>query len=451
MSDGLPDPNILPFLVKRHQEAGFHPIVALQESTGTAIKREVMSVIAEGVSTPEAIDRVFVEMYSGNKSGPCRMMDQVGLDIVEFIEQHYINERGLPSDHLDFIHKEYIQPGKLRNKTPTKGGWYPPSEGSRLRTLFLDSGLAEPLSENTLPKIMKSGRILKLPSELAQHPIELLGGQALPDGLDYCSADSHLYWTCMGVPSVNDGAVYGAELGLDGIKGDIKTVVQAGDVHTPKQLVVDQQTKKIYFCDREGLRVMRVNTDGSELETIVQNGDWTDDRQSEDQHKWCVGITVAPSVGKFFWTQKGSSKATQGRIFSANIDMPQGQNASSRTDIQVVMDKLPEPIDLEFDETSEELYWTDRGELPFGNTLNKKHMPKGLSDRGGLGNGQVILVQGFGETIGLDIDFEQRVAYVTDLGGRLWKVQLDGTGSKLKEKLYERDTGSFTGVTFIRN
>lgn len=149
----------------------------------------------------------------------------------------------------------------------------------------------------------------------------------------------------------------------------------------------------------------------------------------------CVGITIAPKIGKFFWTQKGSSKATQGRIFSANIDMPPGENASNRSDIQTVMDALPEPIDLEFDEASEVLYWTDRGELPLGNTLNKKHLPGGSSDGGGLGKGQEILAQGFGETIGLKIDYGQHVAYVADLGGRLWKVSLiDGEKDVLKQR-----------------
>ena len=134
--------------------------------------------------------------------------------------------------------------------------------------------------------MMQSGRLLQLSAGSVQHPIELLKGQALPDGLDYCYANRHLYWTCMGVPSANDGAIYGAELGPNGFKGEIVTVVKSGDVHTPKQMVVDQEKGQIYFCDREGLRVMRANLDGTGLETIVQNGDWHDDVDGKDQHKW---------------------------------------------------------------------------------------------------------------------------------------------------------------------
>ena len=36
------------------------------------------------------------------------MMDNVGLDTVEHIEEHYIKERGLSRWHLDWLHENYI-------------------------------------------------------------------------------------------------------------------------------------------------------------------------------------------------------------------------------------------------------------------------------------------------------------------------------------------------------
>lgn len=76
MTDGHTDQAIYPFLSERLREAGLHPIVALKESTGfvfnriwAAIKRETLKVLQEGVSSPEAIDSVFMEMY-GSKQGP---------------------------------------------------------------------------------------------------------------------------------------------------------------------------------------------------------------------------------------------------------------------------------------------------------------------------------------------------------------------------------------------
>lgn len=129
-----------------------------------------------------------------------------------------------------------------------------------------------------------------------------------------------MVWTVMGNPAENDGAIYSAA--LDG--SDIKVVVAAGSVHTPKECLIDQEGNKLYFCDREGLRVMRVNLDGSDLETLIQNGDWKDANEQHDQTKWCVGITISKKLGKIYWTQKGYSKSSSGRIFSAGLEIPKG-------------------------------------------------------------------------------------------------------------------------------
>jgi DNA-binding ferritin-like protein (Dps family) len=140
-------------------------------------------------------------------------------------------------------------------------------------------------------------------------------------------------------------------------------------------LVIDQESDKIYVCDREGLRVLRCNLDGSDLETLYRTGNWeTDSEKVENGLYWPVGISVSKKLGKFFWTQKGHSKANEGRIFSSNLDMPKNSTADNRSDVEVVMEGLPECIDLEMDDDTGVLYWTDRGEIPFGNTLNKKQI-----------------------------------------------------------------------------
>lgn len=77
---------------------------------------------------------------------------------------------------------------------------------------------------------------------------------------------------------------------------------------------------------------------------------------------------------KFFWTQQGGSEASDGRIYSASLEMPSGSTASVRMEIEVVSKSLPECIDLEMDDKSGSLHWTDRGELPQDNTLNRKQM-----------------------------------------------------------------------------
>lgn len=51
--------------------------------------------------------------------------------------------------------------------------------------------------------------------------------------------------------------------------------------------------------------------------------------------------------------------------------MRAGESATKRTDVETLFDRLPEPIDLEMDIEQEMLYWTDRGEYPLGNSLNR--------------------------------------------------------------------------------
>lgn len=77
MTCGHTDDRVFPFLSDRLREAGLHPVTALKESTGfvfnriwAAVKREVMAVLAEGVSTPEVIDSIWIEQYTRREVGP---------------------------------------------------------------------------------------------------------------------------------------------------------------------------------------------------------------------------------------------------------------------------------------------------------------------------------------------------------------------------------------------
>ena len=154
-----------------------------------------------------------------------------------------------------------------------------------------------------------------------------------PDGIAVDVAAGHIYWTNMGVPPVNDGSIERAD--LDG--KNRKVIVPQGVTFTPKQLHLDKDGGKLYWCDREGMRVMRANLDGSQVETLIETGHGDKDRG--DQTRWCVGITVDPKLGKIYWTQKGPDKGDQGRLFRANIEIPKGENPANRSDIEVLFDK----------------------------------------------------------------------------------------------------------------
>jgi hypothetical protein len=186
----------------------------------------------------------------------------------------------------------------------------------------------------------------------------------LPDGVVVDVESGYIYWTNMGSVGANDGSILRAD--LDG--KNLTTIVPDGRTHTPKQLQLDQKNGKLYWSDREGMRVMH----GSNIETLIEPGHGDGDRR--DARNWCVGIALDVDRGHVYWTQKGPDNAGQGRIFRAAMDIPKGQTPSVRRDIELLYDALPEPIDLDLDLTNRMIYWTDRGDPPRGNTVNRAPM-----------------------------------------------------------------------------
>ena len=362
----------------------------------------------------------------------------VGLDTVAFIEGHYVAERGLsPEMTVDYLKRNFLDAQKLGNKS-VNGGLYPPTieESStspipaQPRILALDIGLSSTDSSTN------TGEIVELTSD--GQVKSLVKDQALPDGLTIDSASRRMFWTCMGSLNNRDGALYSAD--LDG--SDIKTVLAPGAVHTPKQLNLDTANKMIYFCDREGQGVFRCKYDGSQLQQLVNNNSNSQNGTESDVMRWCVGIALSPSLNKLYWTQKGPSKGGKGRIFSANLPSTDRPDATI-TNVQCVLDNLPEPIDLEVDDETRSLYWTDRGELPRGNTLNRIQ----LSEDGAKPVGaKEILAKKFHEAIGLRLDLSRRQVFVTDLGGSIYSCKID---EDRKIVLHADERRAFTGVTCI--
>ncbi len=278
------------------------------------------------------------------------------------------------------------------------------------------------------------GRILSVNPDGSGRKV-ILDGCRIPDGVVVDSEAGHLYWTNMGVPSRNDGSIERAD--LDG--HNRKTIVPEGATFTPKQLHLDKRNGKLYWCDREGMRVMRANLDGSNIETLV-DASGGDSRPGPDQKKWCVGITVDADRGKIYWTQKGPDDAGQGRIFRANAEIPQGESAANRTDIEVLFDGLPEPIDLELDLTHRLMYWTDRGDPPRGNTVNRAQLDVDSKKRAA----PEILVTHLMEGIGIALDLKGDRMFLTDLAGSVYSAKLDGA----EKKPVLAAQGNLTGIAY---
>jgi hypothetical protein len=258
----------------------------------------------------------------------------------------------------------------------------------------------------------------------------------LPDGIALAVEAGHIYWTNMGVPSRNDGSIERAD--LDG--RNRKTIVPQGGTFTPKQLQLDKGNGRLYWCDREGMRVMRANLDGSNIETLIDSSHG-DPRPGRDTTKQCVGIAVDPERGHIYWTQKGPEKGGLGRLLRANIDIPNGENAINRTDIRMLYDGLPEPIDLELDLKNRLLYWTDRGDPPRGNTVNRAPMDADSKTR----PVPEIMYRHLMEGIGIAIDFKGGRMFITDLAGSVYSAKLDGS----EKRTLLAAQGNLTGIAYM--
>ena len=259
----------------------------------------------------------------------------------------------------------------------------------------------------------------------------IVTGCHLPDGIVVDVEAGHIYWTNMGIPNLDDGSIERSD--LDG--KNRKVIVPVGKTHTPKQIILEKKSGKLYWCDREGMRVMRCNLDGSSIETIVVSG--RGEADSRDATKWCVGLTIDPKLGHIYWSQKGPDNAGLGSIFRANLEIPAGQTAADRSDIEVFFDGLPEPIDLELDIENRVLYWTDRGDPPRGNTVNRASVDHKPAE-------PEIVVTHLMEGIGIALDVPNDRMFVTDFAGSVYSARLDGSSER--NFLYAQ--GNLTGIAY---
>jgi hypothetical protein len=279
-----------------------------------------------------------------------------------------------------------------------------------------------------------SGRIHSMSPDGADRKV-IVSGCHLPDGIVVDVKAGQIYWTNMGSsPSTNDGSIERADINGK----NRRVIVPRGGTFTPKQIQLDKKNGKLYWCDREGMRVMRSNLDGSQIETLVEAGRGDADRR--DPTKWCVGITIDPEREQIYWTQKGPDNGEQGRIFRAGIEVPSGESAANRSDVEVFFDHLPEPIDLELDLKHRVLYWTDRGDPPRGNTVNRASIDAKPQTP------EIVLTH-LMEGIGIALNVARDRMFVTDFAGSIYSAKLDGSGER--NFLYAQ--GNLTGIAYAEN
>jgi 3-hydroxybutyryl-CoA dehydrogenase len=110
---------------------GMLPLRVRKESTGfifnrvwRAIKKETLKVVDSGVASHEDVDRAWMVMFA-TPYGPFGLMDQIGLDVVKDIEEHYAAESGDPADLPPPVLTERVARGDLGVKTSRGFYTYP--------------------------------------------------------------------------------------------------------------------------------------------------------------------------------------------------------------------------------------------------------------------------------------------------------------------------------------
>ena len=211
-----------------------------------------------------------------------------------------------------------------------------------------------------------------------------------------------------------------------------------GATFTPKQLQLEKENGKLYWWDREGMRVMRANLDGSSIETLVETGTSDTDRRDADEvvrrHRRRSGR------GQIYWTQKGPDDAGSAASSARISRFRQGRARRTARDIEVLFDGLPEPIDLELDLKNRVLYWTDRGD-PRAATRSIAPRWPWIPRRG---RPRRFLFTHLMEGIGIALDFEGGRMFLTDLAGSVYSARLDGSGKQTL--LYAQ--GNLTGIAY---
>jgi hypothetical protein len=279
---------------------------------------------------------------------------------------------------------------------------------------------------------MSGGRIVTVNPDGSDRRVIVRDLAHLPDGIVVDVERRHIFWTNMGIPDLNQGSIERAD--LDG--ANRRTIVPEGATFTPKQLHLDKENGKLYWSDREGMRVMRATLDGSQIETLVDTSQG-DARPGRDARKWCVGVTVDPRRRQIYWTQKGPANAGEGKICRAGVEVPDGETAANRSDIEVFFDRLPEPIDLEMDLDNRVLYWTDRGDPPRGNTVNRASVDA-------RPEAPEIVFDHLMEGIGIALDIAGHRMFMTDLAGSVYSASLDGS----QKRNFLAVQGNLTGIAY---
>lgn len=438
-----------------YREVGKVPVALRREVPGfvgnrvqKAVLDEAMWLVAQGIVDARAFDVIFQESL-GLRWGSIGVFEAAHLGGGPAGLRHIIDHVGAALDAIELHRPELSAEDRdalVQQIESAYGdaGSYPARAARRDRiTRAVRSTVAGEQRRPLLYALdVLAGSVNRVDPRSGEVVPLYTGLTEAPDGIVVDPAAETITFTCMGVPDAAAPAgeepeftrVNGSLQRIPLAGGDPEVIVTRGSFVTGKQLASDPATGQLYWSDREGRGIYRAEADGSGITQLVD----TRGTGPSEVEEWCVGIAVDPAAGHLYWTQKGGADAGQGRILRAGLEIPTGEHAAARGDIETLWQGLPEPIDLEIDPEASMLYWTDRGAGAGGNTLNRAPIPAA----GASGATPAVLSRGYREAIGLALDTVHHTAYVSDLSGEIREVQL-GTGT---ERVIATLGGAATGL-----
>jgi DNA-binding beta-propeller fold protein YncE len=258
-----------------------------------------------------------------------------------------------------------------------------------------------------------------------------------PDGVVVDLDNGRVYWTNMNYLSGNDEAAQGGSIAGANLDGScVEFIVPPGKgLVRPKQITMDFDSQKLYWSDREGRKVWRSNSDGTELEALV---DWSDESVYDHQF---VGIAVDPAKQVFYWTDR-----TAGNIHSASMDVV-GIGKADTDLYATIASGMNAPIDLALDPSGEILFFTERGKGDERSGCTTCGSVRSVETGAVSTQADSTLLVGEIEAIGVDYDEVTDRVFYSDYNGIVGSVNSDGTD----HKVIHRGAGdSTTGIDVVR-
>lgn len=152
---------------------------------------------------------------------------------------------------------------------------------------------------------------------------------------------------------------------------------------------------KIYWSTHDDHRIFRSNADGTDPEIVVNNG--------LILNPSIGGVAVDPVGRKLYWSEARW-------IRRANLEIPDGETSSNRTDIENLIPVNMNPAAITLDLAARKVYWSTDG------TCGGCGLFRGDMD-GGEGELLVLPTNGAFNTSGLAVDIQQAgVPAVSDVG-----------------------------------